>query len=526
MALVNQFLAGAVAIASLLLLWFLFMAGSSKQSNKAWAQLVVVGISPGDGPLSWAFALAKSVISMQETMREGYEKFSKANKPFALPTMWIRGAVLVLPPSKLGLLNKPRNELSSFNALLENAQFQYLMSDKDVWGNTIHFDIVRRHLREKDMSSLTKIMFEEWQGAFQTYWGDSKEGRVIKAWDSMVRIIARAALRIMVGLPGCRNEDYLEQSRLYANAVLVDACLINCLPPGIRPVAGPVIALRAKYYERKLLNLLIPLVEERLFQYRHGVGSQRDSQGDVIEWLIEVSENHGPEQLTAKKIAGRILALTSMFVFAIGWVFVHVVLDIHCSPSSDKIVRTLMAECQQISAQYQELSSKEAIDKLYRLDSAVRESMRLNDVMVHLLPLDIISGQPVNIGEGIQISAESGLRTVFPAQMIHHDQDIYQNPERFDAFRFSREHETSSNEEPTTAKRESVTTVSTTFLPFGYGRHACPGRWFVAYMVKQATAYALLHYDVEVTKSPRKRASLLNFMLPPQKAELRVTRRQ
>lgn len=278
MALVNQFLAGAVAIASLLLLWFLFMAGSSKQSNKAWAQLVVVGISPGDGPLSWAFALAKSVISMQETMREGYEKFSKANKPFALPTMWIRGAVLVLPPSKLGLLNKPRNELSSFNALLENAQFQYLMSDKDVWGNTIHFDIVRRHLREKDMSSLTKIMFEEWQGAFQTYWGDSKEGRVIKAWDSMVRIIARAALRIMVGLPGCRNEDYLEQSRLYANAVLVDACLINCLPPGIRPVAGPVIALRAKYYERKLLNLLIPLVEERLFQYRHGVGSQRDSQ--------------------------------------------------------------------------------------------------------------------------------------------------------------------------------------------------------------------------------------------------------
>lgn len=215
-----------------------------------------------------------------------------------------------------------------------------------------------------------------------------------------------------------------------------------------------------------------------------------------------------------------------MFVFAIGWVFVHVVLDIHCSPSSDEIVRTLMAECQQISAQYQELSSKEAIDKLYHLDSAVRESMRLNDVMVHLLPLDIISGQPVNIGEGIQISAESGLRTVFPAQMIHHDQDIYQNPERFDAFRFSREHETSSNEQPTTAKRESVTTVSTTFLPFGYGRHACPGRWFVAYMVKQATAYALLHYDVEVTKSPRKRASLLNFMLPPQKAELRVTRRQ
>lgn len=44
------------------------------------------------------------------------------------------------------------------------------MSDEDVWGNTFHFDIVHCHLRGKDMSSLTKILFEEWQGAFQIYW--------------------------------------------------------------------------------------------------------------------------------------------------------------------------------------------------------------------------------------------------------------------------------------------------------------------------------------------------------------------
>lgn len=99
------------------------------------------------------------------------------------------------------------------------------------------------------------------------------------------------------------------------------------------------------------------------------------------------------------------------------------------------------------------MSSKEAIDKLYCLEPAVRESMRLNYVMVHLVPLDIISGQPINIGEGIQISAESGLRTVFSAQMVHHDRDIYQNPEHFGPLRFSRKHEKSSNEQPTKTKR-------------------------------------------------------------------------
>lgn len=48
----------------------------------------------------------------------------------------------------------------------------------------------------------------------------------------------------------------------------------------------------------------------------------------------------------------------------------------------------------------------------------------------------------------------------------------------------------------------------------------------MAYVVKRATARALLKYEAEVTKSPGKRASLLNFMFPPQGEKLRVTRRQ
>lgn len=264
---VTCLLTWAFAAAGLFLLQLMYRLTWAKSYNKLWDKFDTIGVPPGGGIFSWAFAIAKSVTSMQETMRNGYERFSKVNKPFALPTMWIGGAVLVLPPSKLNLLNRPRNELSSFDALLENAQFQYLMSDKDVWGNTIHFDIVRNNLREKDMGSLAGIIAEERSEAFRLYWGDCKEGKVVNAWDSMVRIIARAALRIMVGLPGCRDENYLEQSRLYANAVLVDACFINSLPPAVRPVIAPLLAIRARYYERKLLNILIPLVQERMRQY-------------------------------------------------------------------------------------------------------------------------------------------------------------------------------------------------------------------------------------------------------------------
>ncbi|KAH6845698.1 cytochrome P450 [Chaetomium sp. MPI-CAGE-AT-0009] len=495
----------------------------TQRNKQIWAKLDTVGVAPGGGMLAWGLGIMRSVTSMQTVVREGYEKFSKLGKPFALPTMWIGGAVVVLPPSMLHLLNRPRDELSSFDALLENAQFQYLMTDKDVYANTIHFDIVRKHLAPKNMAALAGIMAEEWDTAFRAHWGNDKKGTVVNAWDSMVKIIARAALRIMVGSPGCRDEEYLERSRLYANAVLVDACFINCVPPTIRPILAPVMAIRARYHQRRLMKILVPMVEERLRQHREKK-AQDGHPGDVIQWLIGVAENHGPEQLTGPKIATRILALTSMFVFAIGWVFAHVVLDIYCSPSRDEFVSGLEEECARVSGEHKGLATKEAVDALYRLDSAVRESMRLNDVMVHLMPLDVWSGEGIDLGDGVRITSGSGVRTVFPAQMVHMDPSNYKEPERFDAFRFSREFDEAENAgSPLPAgKRELMTNVTATFLPLGYGRHACPGRWFVAQMVKQAAAYILLNYDVEVTKRPGKRQSLLNFMLPPENAEMRV----
>lgn len=228
----------------------------------------------------------------------------------------------------------------------------------------------------------------------------------------------------------------------------------------------------------------------------------------------------------------RILALTSMFVFAIGWVFVHAVLDIYCAPPEEAVATALRAECQaaQVAADGN-LFTKEGVDALYRLDSAVRESMRLNDVMVHLMPLDVLPGSEnhgIDLGDGLRVEAGSGVRTVFPARMVHLDQDIYPGADRFDAFRFFKEFDSddrgrnSGCSATTGGKRKLMTSVSVDFLPFGYGRHACPGRWFVAHMVKQGIAYMLLNYDVEVTKRPGKKTALLNFMMPPQAAEMKV----
>lgn len=203
-----------------------------------------------------------------------------------------------------------------------------------------------------------------------------------------------------------------------------------------------------------------------------------------------------------------------------GYTFAHSVLDLYGSPlkSRAEFIAGLEAECKQVSEQHQGLSTKEAVDSLYRVDSAVRESMRLSDVGVTTFPLDVISGK-VDLGNGIQVP--KGVRMVFPTQPMHLDPDFYDEPHRFDAFRFSRKFE-DLPESDLPEQRELLTSPTKSFLALGYGRHSCPGRWFVSQTMKQALAYVILNYDVELVGEPVKRKALLNMMMPPTEVQIRI----
>lgn len=71
----------------------------------------------------------------------------------------------------------------------------------------------------------------------------------------------------------------------------------------------------------------------------------------------------------------------------------------------------------------------------------------------------------------------------------------------------------------------SILTTSGVFLPFGHGRHACPGRLSIAVEIKLMLAYMAMKYDIEpVTIRPSNRW-LEDIRLPPVKATIRVKRR-
>ncbi|PHH75737.1 hypothetical protein CDD82_4303 [Ophiocordyceps australis] len=516
-----------LAIASFVFVFCQLLRLKFSSRPAVWAKLDAVGPSPQECPPSFARDVALSVVRMQRFANDGYRRFSKAlDRPFALPTTWVRGGtVMVLPPSKIALLARPDKtndgEWTNVHGLIETTQLAHVMDDASVYQNLLHFEVVRRNMGPRDMSRLAPVTADEIEDSFLRIWGIETQWRALNGWEACGRIISRASQRILIGLPLSRDEAMLETSRVYANSLLVGGAIMNCFPPSMRWLVAPLIAARARYLQARYVRMLLPLVQERIRQWEEGKGTD-GGPDDFLQWMLPTCANE-PGQLDANRIALRLASLLTPLIFATCYVFAHCVLDIHGSPSRAEILAGLEEECRRVRDQHGGLATRESVDALKRVDSVLRESMRVSDVMVTNIFRDVTAGE-VDLGNGLRVGP--GVRMVFPTQDIHLDPDNYQDPGRFDAFRFSRPFEDSNGSSGRQeGEQQLVTTATPTFMPFGYGRHVCPGRWFVAQAMKQALAHLVLNYDVELVGPRIKRKALLNMMVPPVDAKIRIRRK-
>jgi hypothetical protein len=267
-------LAFAASIGLIIALAYLLAPFStSKAHSKLWKSLDVVGL-PRRGVLPWPRAILGSILNTAQNTADGYQQFSKANRPFALPTVWTGSAVVVLPPSLLHLLNRPDNELAAHRAQHETIQLPYMIADSDVYNNPIHFEVVRKTLAPKQVGSLAGPAAEELDRAFRAHWqgpgsrrADGKSAQdwvTLNNWNACGKVISRAAMRVLVGESLCQDQSVLDATMGYADAVVMGTAMINCLPPSLRPWIAPLLALPAKYNQSRCLKLLVPVIEERI----------------------------------------------------------------------------------------------------------------------------------------------------------------------------------------------------------------------------------------------------------------------
>lgn len=110
-----------------------------------------------------------------------------------------------------------------------------------------------------------------------------------------------------------------------------------------------------------------------------------------------------------------------------------------------------------------------------------------------------------------------GTSLALPISAMNRDPEIYSDPETFDAFRFAFDK---------SQKTLSSLTADTKFLGFGFGTHACPGRFFALNEVKLVVAHLLLNYDIEYQKERPDSVPLMWLNTPIASATVRVRRRR
>ncbi|KAL3418560.1 cytochrome P450 [Phlyctema vagabunda] len=389
--------------------------------------------------------------------------------------------------------------------------------------NPIHRKTVHKDLTRK-LGKLIPDVIDELTNSIDDYWGiDTSEWRDITVFTDMMKIVSRASNRVFVGLPLCRNDDYLENARKFARDIPLTSGVFRLFPKILRPVVQWVVSIPTAWHCHKCFSHLLPLVENRIIENgkRESGETKEEGPNDFLSWHIQnLDQEPDQSERTPTKIAHRIMVVNFAAIHTSTFAATNILFDIFSTDPEERIVEQLREEPEQVLSQHGGQWSKESLAKLVKIDSAIRESMRISTFMIKGLQRMVKSPTGVTLQNGTHIPQGSTIGT--PVYAIHHDNANYENAMKYDAFRFSRARESSSILE---GKNLSIVTTNEAFLTFGHGSHSCPGRFFAAAELKLLLAYIILNYDVKplLTRPPNK--IIAANIIPPTSAKIEVRRR-
>ncbi len=408
---------------------------------------------------------------------------------------------------------------------------------------------------KRDMNAtLEKLMValeDELKVAFDARFGaDPVNWTEITLYGTMKKIVAQASSRFTVGLPTCkrpisfsgfrltfigRDEEYLENNIAFPDTFVITAALVGALPPILRPALGPLLSIPLHRVIRKIKGSFRPLFEQRL-QSLQAPKSQDSS--DHLQMMLRFAQSDRPNELNIDDITMRLAMANFGSFHQTSIMATNLIFNVLESDKEYNTISLLREEADRCLAANGGVWTKAAAAQMIRADSVARETMRINafgnrsllrKVMVDNLSTD----DGILLPKGALVSV-----LAHPAQC---DEGVFEDPMKFDPFRFSRIREkatsgtvtpSSDNEDAKSGVKDgSLALVSTgaTHLIFGHGRHACPGRFLLDFELKMILQCLFAKYDVELLpeyEGKRPECSwVAEATMPPSKGKIRVRRR-
>lgn len=330
-----------------------------------------------------------------------------------------------------------------------------------------------------------------------------------------------------------RNDSYLSLVQKYAQDIPFAAFVLRQLPGAFRPVLAPLITLPNTLHVRKLRQHLDPEIGSRLSNLDPEKEGSHPQPNDFLQWSINHARTRladDAKELSPHLLVGRLLAVNFAAIHTSTFSITNAIFDLASSDASLHYLEQLREEAASVLAEDDGIWTKRGLSKMYKIDSALRESLRLRSFLSIGMIRKVVAKKGITTPEGVHLPY--GANVAVPAYGIHNDENNYTNPFVYDALRYVKQKESLDAAEEGNGdnyiQKANLSMVSTSaeYLPFGHGRHACPGRFFAANKLKLLLAYMVLNYDIEALVKRPNGTWIANNILPPMEATIKVRRRK
>lgn len=400
------------------------------------------------------------------------------------------GPVHVLPPSLLEELSGVPNNIASRNGALEHDLLGHYTGISLIVDSRLHHTIVQRKLTPR-LEQMIPGLEEELTAAFEEHMPASKEEWTeFEPYQALAKISARLSARALVGPELCRDETWLDVSVNFTESLFRTIVVLRFLPAWTHPIVSKLLPSywHGRGYLRKGQNFLGPIFKDLLKRHDEGTwkpDNTKDADAHMLSWLVESAKGIDRDPKTLAHIEV-LLALASVHTTLLR--MVNTLYDLTSNPS-------YFAELREEIASVQEKGwTSTAYSKLLKTDSVLRESQRMSPPTI--LGMKRIFQQPYTFSNGLSVPA--GAYVCMATYAIENDPLVTPSPEKWDGLRSYRKRLSDSSSKgiaDAKNKTHSFSAFDKTVLNFGYGKTACPGRFFADIILKMVLVKMVQQYE-------------------------------
>ncbi|KAJ4302892.1 hypothetical protein N0V90_001783 [Kalmusia sp. IMI 367209] len=405
---------------------------------------------------------------------------------------------------------------------------------------------LRLHLH-RNLAGTVDQVEDKIDWVFERELGHSDSWKAFRVHEVVVRIVARLVAGVFVGQRFTRDDEWTELSLGLATDLVYARDAIKRWPIWAQPIVGPFLPdIRTVNRQiSRMAEMLKPVIKDSVLE---GSGSMRrtvydeekinlegegtEPEGTFMSWVLSRLDTTDPEVLARVQLS---LSFASINTTTNALCFIW--LDLAARPEYTQPLRDEIEEViRQDNVQEDEkgvLRWKQAsLNKLWKLDSFMKESSRLSKNGITNLRMVM---DPITLSTGHRLP--KGTRIAFDTRSVHtstttqafspeYNPPDNKPPNEFDGFRFYRLRKMAGKE-----NKHRFVTSSPESLTWGYGDHACPGRFFADYELKVLLVEFLRKWDFRVRDPVKTNSESLRKMrelvvVVPRDAEIELRRRK